>query len=132
CALVYEDGVLVRAVTRGDGLVGEDVTMNVRTLPSVPLRLREAPGFEHFLRGRTEIRGEIIMLKKDFDTLNKQRESEGLPLFMNPRNLAAGTIRQLDPKLVADRPLQFRGWDLLREDPAEVPTLKFGYDAMRE
>lgn len=132
CALVYEDGIFVRAVTRGDGLVGEDVTSNVRTLPSVPLRLREVPGYEQFLRGRTEIRGEIIMLKADFDALNKQREAEGLPQFMNPRNLAAGTIRQLDPKLVAARPLQFRGWDLLRSDPSEVPTYQFAYEALRE
>lgn len=132
CALIYEDGVFMRAVTRGDGLVGEDVTTNVRTLPSVPLRLREAAGLEHFLRGRTEIRGEIIMLKADFDKLNKQREAEGQPLFMNPRNLAAGTIRQLDPKLVAARPLQFRGWDLLRDDPAEVPTYHFAYETLRE
>lgn len=132
CALVYEDGVFARAVTRGDGLVGEDVTTNVRTLPSVPLRLRAAAGYEQFLRGRTEIRGEIIMLKQNFDALNKQREAEGQPLFMNPRNLAAGTIRQLDPKLVAARPLQFRGWDLLRDDPADVPTYQFAYQALHE
>lgn len=64
CALVYQDGVLVRAITRGDSYVGEDVTNNVRTIKNVPLRLREMVGFEQFLRGRTEIRGEIVMLKR--------------------------------------------------------------------
>ncbi len=131
CALVYQDGKLVQAVTRGDGLVGEDVTLNVRTLPSVPLSLRIAPGLEHFLQGRTEVRGEIIMLKQDFENLNRQREIDGLPKFMNPRNLSAGTIRQLDPKLVAARPLQFRGWDLLRDNPDEVPTYAFAYETLR-
>jgi len=135
CALIYEDGVLVRALTRGDGTVGEDVTMNVRTIKSVPLTLRKEAAknkaYAPLLRGRTEIRGEIIMLKKDFEALNKQREAEGKPLFMNPRNLAAGTIRQLDPQLVADRPLNFRAYDLLRQDPAEVPTNMFAYEALR-
>lgn len=132
CALIYEDGVLVQAVTRGDGRVGEDVTANVRTIPNVPLRLRDTAAYASFLRGRTEIRGEVIMLKKDFEALNQQRQATGLPLFKNPRNLAAGTIRQLDPKLVAERPLRFRAYDLIREDPAEVPTNMFAYEALRE
>ena len=131
CALIYQDGLLVQAVTRGDGTTGEDVTLNVRTIPNVPLRLRRAKGYEQFLQGRTEVRGEIIMLKKDFETLNKKREAAGLPPFMNPRNLAAGTIRQLDPKLVAERPLRFRAYDLLRDDPTEVPTNMFTYEALR-
>lgn len=131
CALVYQDGRLIRAVTRGDGTIGEDVTANVRTLPTVPLRLREAKGFEYFLTGRTEVRGEIIMLKEDFEKLNKQRQADGLPPFMNPRNLAAGTIRQLDPRLVAARPLQFRGWELLRDNPDDVPTIDYAYQAMQ-
>lgn len=116
CALIYEDGKLQRAVTRGDGFVGEDVTNNVRTIKSVPLVLRDDGTNSAFLKGQTEIRGEILMLKTDFEALNKQREAEGLPVFANPRNLAAGTIRQLDPKLVAGRPLQFRSYDLIRED----------------
>jgi DNA ligase (NAD+) len=131
CAIIYEDGVLTQAVTRGDGRVGEDVTMNVRTIPNVPLRLREAKGYEPFLRGRTEIRGEIIMLKRDFEKLNKERAQADLPAFKNPRNLAAGTIRQLDPKLVAERPLRFRGYDLLRNDPSEVPTFMYAYETIR-
>lgn len=131
CSLIYEDGVFTRAVTRGDGYVGEDVTANVRTIKSVPYHLREHKGAELFLRGRTEIRGEIIMLKKDFEMLNQQREAEGKPVFMNPRNLAAGTIRQLDPQLVAGRPLQFRAYDLIREDPDEVPSFLFAYGTIR-
>lgn len=131
CALVYENGRLVQALTRGDGFIGEDVTENVRTIKSVPLVLRETAGHERYLQGRTEIRGEIIMYKKDFDKLNVAREAQGLPLFANPRNLSAGTIRQLDPQLVAARPLRFRAYDLLREDPAEVPTFMGAYETIR-
>ena len=131
CALIYEDGVFVQAVTRGDSFIGEDVTENVRTIKSVPLRLRTAPGFESFLNGRTEIRGEIIMLKKDFAALNATQAAAGKPTFANPRNLAAGTIRQLDPRLVAERPLSFRAYDVLREDASEVPTWSDAYEIVR-
>ncbi len=131
CALIYEDSVLVQAVTRGDSRVGEDVTMNVRTIANVPLRLRHEPAYAQFLHGRTEIRGEIIMTKLDFAALNDKQRRAGKPEFANPRNLAAGTIRQLDPKLVAERPLQFRGYDMLRDNPAEVPSYDYAYEAMR-
>lgn len=130
CALIYEDGFLAQAVTRGDSFVGEDVTNNVRTIANVPLRLREDKGVERFLQGRTEIRGEIVMLKKDFEALNKRQEAAGKPVFANPRNLAAGTIRQLDPKLVAERPLTFVAYDLIRDDPAEIPTNMFAYETL--
>ena len=130
CALIYIDGVLAQAVTRGDSFVGEDVTNNVRTIKNVPLRLHEAPGFEQFLRGRTEIRGEIVMLKRDFEELNKKQKALGQPEFANPRNLAAGTIRQLDPALVAARSLHFRGYDVLRDDDSEIPTNSFAYEAL--
>jgi DNA ligase (NAD+) len=131
CALVYQDGVFTQAVTRGDGFVGEDVTQNVRTIESVPINLRRHKGFEHFLQGRTEIRGEIVMYKADFEKLNERRKEDGKPLFANPRNLAAGTIRQLDPKLVTERPLQFRAYDLIRDNRGEVPTYDFAYKALR-
>lgn len=130
CALVYQDGILIQAVTRGDSFVGEDVTANVRTIMNVPLRLRLAPGYEKFLVGRTEIRGEIVMLKKDFNALNAKRRAASEPEFANPRNLAAGTIRQLNPKLVAARPLSFRSYDLIRENSTDVPTNMFAYDAL--
>lgn len=132
CSLIYQDGALVQAVTRGDGLVGEDVTMNVRTIENVPLKLRENPEFAVFLSGRTEIRGEIVMYKDDFAKLNLEREKSGEPLFKNPRNLAAGTIRQLNPKLVAERPLHFVGYDILRDNADDIPTIAFGYKAMAE
>ena len=132
CALVYEDGRLTRAVTRGDGFVGEDVTANVRTIDSVPLKLRQSRKYGHFVGGRTEVRGEIVMYRYDFAKLNEERAKKGFPAFANPRNLAAGTIRQLDPKLVASRPLHFHGYDLLRDNPGEVPANEFAYRALRE
>jgi DNA ligase (NAD+) len=131
CSLVYEDGALVRGVTRGNGLVGEDVTQNVKTIESIPLRLRTAQGREPFLRGRTEVRGEIVMFKDAFEKLNAAREKQGLPLFANPRNLAAGTVRQLDAKLVAARPLQFVAWELIRDNVQDVPTYAEAYEILR-
>ena len=105
CALIYEDGLLKQAVTRGDGRVGEDVTMNVRTIENVPLSI---PQKEH-----TEVRGEIVIFKKDFEELNAKQRAMGKPEFANPRNLAAGSIRQLDPKIAASRPLKFMGYDMV-------------------
>ncbi len=98
-SLVYDEGQLVRAATRGDGRVGEDVTTNVRTIRSLPLRLARP------VRGRLEVRGEVCMKKEDFASLNAEREEEGLPLFANPRNAAAGSLRQLDPAVTASRKL---------------------------
>lgn len=132
CALVYQDGTLVRGITRGDGFVGEDVTANVRTIESVPLSLRSSKKYEKFLHGRTEIRGEIVLYKEEFARLNEQRAKEGKPLFANPRNTAAGTIRQLDPKLVASRPLHFRAYDILRDNSLDLPTYAFAYKAISE
>lgn len=131
CALIYEDGVLVQAVTRGDSKVGEDVTMNVRTIENVPLMLRASDMYGHMRAGRTEIRGEIVMHKDDFAKLNAKREKSGQPLFKNPRNLAAGTIRQLDPRLVAERPLHFVGYDILREDASDIATNADGYKVLQ-
>ncbi|MDL2341913.1 MAG: NAD-dependent DNA ligase LigA [Patescibacteria group bacterium] len=132
CALVYQDGFLQTAITRGNGFVGEDVTLNVRTIENVPLQLRSRAGYEHLSIGRTEIRGEIIMLKADFEALNRQRAAEDKPLFANPRNLAAGTIRQLDPALAAARPLRFRAYDLIRPDSSEIPTYSYAYQALQQ
>lgn len=129
CALIYEDGVLKQAVTRGDSKIGEDVTMNVRTIENIPLRLR---GDSFLSRGRTEIRGEIVMLKEAFARLNAEREKSGEPLFKNPRNLAAGTIRQLDPRLVAARPLTFIGYDMLRDDASELSTNHHVYEYLHD
>jgi len=130
CSLIYQDGVFERAITRGDSFVGEDVTENVRTIRNVPLKLRESKGFEKFLVGRTEIRGEIVILKEDFIAINNERRINGEPEFANPRNLAAGTIRQLDPKLVSKRKLNFRAYDILRRDSSEIKTHMEAYQTI--
>ena len=106
CALRYKDGQLYMGLTRGDGLVGEDITINVRTIDAIPLTLRQK------VVGEIEIRGEIVMYKKDFENLNAQRAKTNQTLFANPRNTAAGTMRQLDPKLVAERNLRFHAYDI--------------------
>ncbi len=129
CSLVYEDGFLVRGVTRGDGLVGEDVTSNIKTISSIPLKLKTV---KNFSKGRTEIRGEIVMFKSDFEKLNAQLKKEGKKTYANPRNLAAGTIRQLDPRIVAQRKLQFRAYDLLRDDAGEVATNEQAYQDLKK
>ena len=128
CSIIYEDGEFVRAVTRGDSFVGEDVSSNVRTIKNVPMFLERGPDF--LRHGRTEIRGEIVILKDDFNRLNKIQRENGKPEFANPRNLAAGTIRQLDPSIAASRPLNFRAYDLIREDRDEIPTNEFAYKAI--
>lgn len=102
-SLLYENGVLVRASTRGDGIVGEDVTNNIKTINTVPLSLISNAKIPESI----EIRGEVFMLKKDFEELNKRQEEKGLALFANPRNAAAGALRQLDPKVTAERKLNF-------------------------
>jgi DNA ligase (NAD+) len=121
--LTYEDGVLVRGATRGDGRVGEDVTQNLRTIGSIPLRIADAPP-------SIEVRGEVYLPIADFKALNERRAEAGEPAFANPRNSAAGSIRQLDPSLAAARPLSIwtygigavRGLDLATHS-AEVEWL---------
>ena len=156
CAIHYQDGIFDFAVTRGDGFVGEIVSNNVKTIPSVPLKLSTMSSSDSFrgsdkdsqvdsrnksendtnlvdfTKGHTEVRGEIIMWRKDFEELNVSQRTAGKPLFANPRNLAAGTVRQLDPKIAASRKLHFMPYDLLRDDPAEVPTNQFAYQKFAE
>ncbi|MEO8105542.1 MAG: NAD-dependent DNA ligase LigA [Candidatus Saccharibacteria bacterium] len=132
CALVYQDGQFAQAITRGNGFVGEDVTRNVRTIENVPLQLRSSAQTKKFLVGRTEIRGEVVLYKADFEALNIARAAADQPLYANPRNLAAGTIRQLDSKLAATRPLRFRAYDIMRSDPSELPTNAFAYKILAE
>lgn len=121
CALHYQDGLFVQAVTRGDGLVGEDVTMNVRTIENIPLRINEP--------GHVEVRGEIVIFKKDFDELNEKQRKSGDKPFANPRNLAAGSIRQLDPKVAASRHLRFMAYDLVTPN---LPKHSEAYAKLRE
>ena len=113
CSLKYRDGVFYQAVTRGDGLVGEDVTQNVKTIQNIPLSIN--------YDGEVEVRGEIIIFKKDFEKLAGE--------FANPRNLAAGSIRQLDPKVAASRPLRFIAYDLVKPD---FPTWHEAYENLRK
>jgi len=101
-SLIYEDGILIRGATRGDGTTGEDVTLNVRTIDAIPLRLlgKDYPSV-------LEVRGEVIMTKAGFEALNEQQRKNNAKLFANPRNAAAGSLRQLDPRITATRPLSF-------------------------
>ena len=128
-SLIYQKGILHLAATRGDGKTGEDVTQNVKTIEAVPLSLRK-PTEEEFKKeglsevvyknlleairdGEIEFRGEVIMTKKVFEQLNKKYEKEGKPLLSNPRNAAAGSLRQLDPKITAERRLDYYVWQLV-------------------
>ena len=158
CSLKYRDGVFYQAVTRGDGLVGEDVTLNVKTIQNIPLSLNlekpelafsgrgprarrygarplavsvvtsEAPSEANSGFSEVEVRGEIVIFKKDFEHLNEIQRKNGEPEFANPRNLAAGSIRQLDPKVAASRPLKFIAYDLVTPDSL---TWREAYEKLR-
>ena len=113
-ALTYEDGRLVRGATRGDGVRGEDVTANVRTIRALPLSLKGGPP------GRIEVRGEVFLPRAEFDTINRERGELGEPLYANPRNVAAGTMRNLDPALVRRRNLRAYTYQLVGH--TDLPT----------
>ena len=123
-SLHYENGIFKQAVTRGDGLVGEDVTMNVKTIQNIPLKLNLDNPPEYL-----EVRGEVIIFKQDFEKLNQMQAKLGEKPFANPRNLAAGTIRQLDPRIAASRPLRFMAYDLVTPD---LPTHQKAYEFLRQ
>lgn len=110
--LEYENGVFTRATTRGDGQVGEDVTHTVKAIATVPLRLRKSNKIPSSVYERFEVRGEVVFPKANFEEMNQQRQEQGLPLFANPRNAGAGTIRQLDPAAAASRGLQFIAYSI--------------------
>ena len=115
-SLLYEDGILVRGATRGDGSSGEDVTLNVRTIESIPLRLMG----EDYPK-RLEVRGEVVMPLEGFRQLNQRQEAEGHKPFVNPRNAAAGSLRQLDPKVTAQRPLEMYCYGIGLVESGELP-----------
>lgn len=106
-SLIYKDGVLERASTRGNGKIGEDVTQNIKTIEAIPLRLEEE------IKGEFEIRGEVIITKKAFENINKEQEKKGGQIYANPRNLAAGSLRQLDSRITAARKLDFHAYDIV-------------------
>jgi DNA ligase (NAD+) len=112
-SLQYEDGILVRGVTRGDGSTGEDVTPNVKTIRSVPLRIDAALIKKAKLKPTFEVRGEVLMTRKAFEAMNRQQEQMGGKIFVNPRNAAAGSVRVLDPSITAQRRLEFFAYYLL-------------------
>ncbi|MBI2121775.1 MAG: NAD-dependent DNA ligase LigA [Candidatus Sungbacteria bacterium] len=133
-SLIYENGIFKTGSTRGDGKIGEDVTENLKTIESIPLRLHDPKEFskekevreifKKFPRvreavskipGIIEVRGEVYMTKKSFEAVNKEQEKKGLPVFANPRNIAAGSMRQLDPKVAASRRLDFFAYDLVTD-----------------
>ena len=114
-ALEYENGLLVRGATRGNGTIGEDVTENLKTIASIPLRLENAPSV-------LIVRGEVYMPHRVFETLNKQRELEGKPLFANPRNAAAGSLRQLNPKVAAERRLDIAVFNIQFAEGVSLAT----------
>jgi DNA ligase (NAD+) len=115
-SLTYEDQVFVMGATRGNGIIGEDVTVNLRTVRDVPLRLHESAP-----RGRIEVRGEVYFPFKRFEEMNEARARAGDPLFANPRNAAAGSLRQLDPAITASRPLRFFGYSVAAPDGVDLP-----------
>jgi len=117
--LVYIDGTLQVASTRGDGTTGEDVTANVKTIRSVPLTLRHERGAPH-IPSRLEVRGEVIFPKDAFEQLNRERVEQGEPAFANPRNAAAGSLRQLDSRITAQRPL-----DIFCHSPGQIDGIRF-------
>ena len=124
-ALEYENGLFIRGATRGDGQVGEDVTENLRTIKSIPMRLENAPGV-------LIVRGEVFMSRMTFERLNGERELRGEPLFANPRNAAAGSMRQLDPKIAASRSLDMVVFNIQYTDHAPFETDSAGLDWLRE
>ena len=125
--LIYEKGALTGALTRGDGFVGEQVFSNVKTIPTIPLQLKmkEAPNL-------LEVRGEILIMKKDFLKLNKNQEKDGLNTFANARNAAAGTLRQLDPTIAATRPLRMFSHSLGEHTDKEFSTQKIFFNRVKK
>lgn len=124
-ALEYVDGQFVRGATRGDGVVGEDVTENLKTIRSIPMTIPDAPP-------RLIVRGEVFMPKRSFEALNERQEAEGKPLFANPRNAAAGSLRQLDPKIAAQRGLDIFVFNVQLIEGIEFSTHQESLDYLKE
>jgi len=128
--LIYKDDVLISGSTRGDGMVGEDVTQNIKTIEAIPLKLysSNSSGKKRDL----VVRGEVFISKKEFERLNRERKKEELPLYANPRNIAAGSIRQLDPQIARKRKLDFFAYDLVADIKEGEVTNPFGAKTHKE
>ncbi|PJE64928.1 MAG: NAD-dependent DNA ligase LigA [Candidatus Ryanbacteria bacterium CG10_big_fil_rev_8_21_14_0_10_43_42] len=144
-SLVYKDGIFIQGSTRGDGSVGENITQNLKTVESIPLKLETHTASQlrpdiarHITKGEVEIRGEVVITKKTFKAINIQQEKKGEKPYANPRNLAAGSLRQLDPRITKDRNLVFLGYDVVtdmgqkthEESHAILSSLGFRSDAL--
>src|SRR6266478_9179429 len=130
-SLGYDDGQLVRGITRGDGSVGEDVTLNVRTVRSVPLSISKEKLKQAGIPADFEVRGELLMPLAAFKRMNEERESKGLSLFANPRNATAGTVRQLESRVTAERRLDYFSYSLLKNGRTYFPRHWEALDALR-
>lgn len=130
-SLIYEDGVLVRGVTRGDGTTGEDVTPNVRTIRAIPLRIAEETRKKAKLPASFEVRGEVIMTRKAFEAMNRAQEQSGGKIFANARNAAAGAVRMLDSSITAQRNLDFFAYYLLRDGKLALPKHSESLEALK-
>jgi DNA ligase (NAD+) len=130
-SLIYEGGVLVRGVTRGDGTTGEDVTPNVRTIRSIPLRIERETLTKARVPAWFEVRGEVMMTRKAFEALNRQQEQSGGKIFVNARNSAAGAVRVLDPSITAQRRLDFFAYYLLQDGQAAFPKHSESLQALK-
>ena len=131
-SLLYEDGILARGVTRGDGSTGEDVTPNVRTIRSVPLRIDAALLKKVKLPASFEVRGEVLMTHKAFEAMNRAQEQAGAKVFVNPRNAAAGSVRVLDPSITAQRRLEFFAYHLLVDGEVPYPKHSESLQALKQ
>src|SRR5215469_18924135 len=131
-SLLYEGGVLVRGVTRGDGTTGEDVTPNIKTIRSIPLRIEESVLKKAKLKGDFEVRGEVIMTRKAFETMNREQERIGAKIFVNARNSAAGSVRVLDSSITAQRKLDFFAYYLLVGDKPAFPKHSESLEALKQ
>jgi DNA ligase (NAD+) len=130
-SLIYEEGVLMRGVTRGDGTTGEDVTPNVRTIRSIPLRIADETFKKVKMPRSFEVRGEVIMTRKSFEAMNRQQEQNGGKVFANARNAAAGAVRTLDSSVTAQRNLDFFAYYLLRDGKAALPKHSESLEALK-
>ena len=129
--LTYEDGIFILGSTRGDGITGEDVTANLRTIEAIPLKLEEFKNFKFKVPAKLVVRGEVFLTRKEFERINREQKKRGEKIYANPRNIAAGSIRQLDSKIAASRKLDFYAYAIVGETE-KYPTKDSEYEALKK